>query len=154
MFDKYFNYPEDPHDPLWLVRFAAVGFAHVNHFYKDAYETSLSMSDYPIPPERTPIGGGDAQSPNDLWPNETNPFACAWKLTLMVDNFLQRLKTLKQRGEAWFGVTWQQIPLHYRQAINNMLELAEELRESGAWSVTDLNMEEKNSFPTVGKISW
>lgn len=67
----------------------------------------------------------------------TNPFRGAQTITLIADNFVQRLRAVKE-GDTVLGHKWQDFPMDWRLMMDhevfNVVEMAE---TNGWWNVPE-----------------
>ncbi|KAK4495229.1 hypothetical protein PRZ48_013558 [Zasmidium cellare] len=126
-------------DALWMWNFVEAGLDYIVSFHAQAASHDLRLRDFPCSPSVPPYSSyGDLE---DLKKHMTNPFTCVIQTTLLVDGFLQRLKSMKMQGYMIRGMPWQALPLEIRESLNTAFEEVERVRRLGMWEVSDKDRE-------------
>ncbi|KAK4495227.1 hypothetical protein PRZ48_013556 [Zasmidium cellare] len=130
-------------DPAYMCILCLEGVEYIYQFQLQARQTGLGNNEYqerrPIPddelPTLLPLAMRSADDELARWAR--NPVLEALAIIYLVDGFAFKLRKVKL-GDSITGLrSWQELPLRWRQAMNEVFLKIEEGREAGWWFMPD-----------------
>ncbi|KAK4495230.1 hypothetical protein PRZ48_013559 [Zasmidium cellare] len=107
------------------------GFDLLSNFHAQAAELNLTMSKNNFPDEVIPNDArpGDIRNPPGI--ATLNPFSAAQTLQFMLDAMVQKLEGMKTQGKTVEGMRWQEMPLRWRQRMDELFVKVDQARKTG-----------------------
>lgn len=130
---KYNNPAYKSHEPF-LCDISEEGFDLLLNFHIQAGELNLTQDDFPNEAMHTPASPGV---------DTLNPFIARATVLLTVDDFVRTIERMKTKGEIRLGQRWQELPLAWRQRMNDLFPRIEEARKEGWWATPEVEKVEE-----------
>ncbi|KAK4498548.1 hypothetical protein PRZ48_011206 [Zasmidium cellare] len=142
-------------DELRICTLPEAGFDLLSNFHEEATALHISSGDFPkeVSSISVTVGNNGRVPVDGLGIAKVNPFHGEKAVLYLLDQLTECLMKVKARGHAVEGKRWQNIPLSWRQRINDLLMRVEEAREEGWWIFPNLDKMEEIEKKVMASIA-